>query len=554
MNQQSANQTYWNTLRAERSGFLTVVFCLLLFVFEEVRFAGQISFALIGIFVDPRMNTGGLGSSHTTTAGILTLISLVITGIAIYISFNSTNRFKWLYFGLFSLGSFVQFGYWNGLNRFFVVSDFQTNITSPISFWVDNITRFFNPIAFIPIVVYALFLLLNKTDANRSMKSFLFIVLLMGSLGVGSVWAESTNFTAVSVPAFYRSLSQVVFDQTVPKVNRDDVALQSEAPPDNNILLVIDESVRGSQLSLYGYERPTTPIFDQLLSNDQLGFWPDAISASTCSITSNAVLMMGLTDLPDTEQHVYSNPTLFQYAKAMGYTTHYIDGQSSVLWTSIDNSDLLSVDSYLNPAKLQYPAPIAMDGLIGSHLEALFNGSTGNFVIVNKVGVHAPYNKVFPEGELTWDDRPPSLAHESFFDVVNEYDSAVLYNHDAFFGALLKNDSFLENTVIVYTSDHSQNLGEFPDRFFHCGKEKLEVEIPIVIIGQAEFDEINFDFPAHHQNVFPTLLDLMQVPDEARTEDYAVSLLTATEADIEQRFYLPSSSDFFTGEALPYDE
>ena len=175
-------------------------------------------------------------------------------------------------------------------------------------------------------------------------------------------------------------------------------------------------------------------------------------------------------------------------------------------------------------------------------------------MVVNKVGIHPPYSKSFPDGKLLWEDTPPELAKESFFNTVNEYDSALAFNNDLFFGPLFEDPNALKNSVVMYLSDHGQNLGELDQDYSHCGSAKIEVEIPLVIMGNIDPNTIDFSYPAHHNNVFPTLLDIMNVPKESYANRYAPSLLDATLRDAEVRYFLPSGADFFTDSAIPYDE
>ena len=547
--------TSWlNVLRSQRSGFIAFIFVLLLFAFEEISFGGAQLISIASIFFEPWVATGGIVDAHSIIPGILSTATICILFVITLISLNSSRRVQIIYFVIFSLAILIQFGYWNALNRFFVTSDFITNITSPFSFWVDSISRYFNPVAFIPILFYSGVLVLSKTGRNWGWKGALSVFALYFVLGSASVGLGHPNYPSLSVPAFYRSLSQVAIGQITPAPQRDTVKINASNPPKNNIVLIIDESVRRQNLSLYGYPRNTTPLLDNLYASGNLGYWPDAIAAATCSVVSNAIIMTGLHDFPDSDQRLKTTPTIFQYAKGMGYTTHYIDGQASTLWNSLQNSDLLFIDDYLNLTRMKYPEPLEIDGVIGDHLSNILNSQSGQFIVVNKVGVHLPYQRSFPEGEFIWTDRPPQLAREAFYDRVNNYDSAIAYNSQSFFGPLLANRDFLAHSVILYASDHGQNLGELDKDYSHCGSEKIEVEIPLMIMGDVNFDAIDFTYPAHHANIFPTLLDLMDVPLESHANIYAPSPLNAKLTDAQTRFYLPSAADIFTDSPLPYDD
>ncbi|MCK7485365.1 MAG: hypothetical protein MZU97_07245 [Bacillus subtilis] len=66
----------------------------------------------------------------------------------------------------------------------------------------------------------------------------------------------------------------------------------SETTPQNNIVLVIDESIRGDHLSVNGYSRPTTPFLDDFATSDADFYnWGVAIAGGTCSHTSNSCFL-----------------------------------------------------------------------------------------------------------------------------------------------------------------------------------------------------------------------------------------------------------------------
>ena len=64
--------------------------------------------------------------------------------------------------------------------------------------------------------------------------------------------------------------------------------------PKNNIVLVIDESIRGDHLSVNGYKRETTPFLDALSQEDSFYNWGLAVAGATCSHPSNSLILTGV--------------------------------------------------------------------------------------------------------------------------------------------------------------------------------------------------------------------------------------------------------------------
>lgn len=540
----------------EKITFYTIVYCLIQISLEETLFfAYHYQFWIDAFFEGVGVTKNGIGPNITPLAGQLSLAFVPVSALIVWLTFSSTRSYKILYFILFSIGSLAQFGYWNAVDRFFSVQDFYTGLSVPIELMLDSVKLFFSPLALVTIAIYGLFLLFVRSPSPRKVGGLVSICGLIIVSGILSYRLQELNFATFPVPAFYRSLVQVALTQQDNSAAvRESVEYQHPQKPTNNIVYIIDESIRADHLSLYGYERQTTPKLDTLAKQGKLIYWPEVISASTCSVAANATLISGIQNLPDKERRIYKNPTLFHYAEAMGYSTHYLDASSPRLWNSLSGEDLLIMDEYVNSVDLLYPNLEESDGILAELVKERLNTGLGHFIVLNKTGVHFPYEKTYPESATVWTNAPPGEIEPNHFNTINHYDNGILWNSDLFFNTLLDGlQGDLENTTIIYTSDHGQNLGEIKSPEPHCGRSKYEVQVPLVLIGEYPAN-IDTSFQAHHINIFPTILDLMGVPEAVRQIDYPISLLEASGEDEVARFYMPGDSDFFTGEPLLYSE
>ncbi len=268
-------------------------------------------------------------------------------------------------------------------------------------------------------------------------------------------------------------------------------------------------------------------------------------------------------------------PTIFQYAKAMNYKTHLIDGQMKKYWGGNDD-DLNHIDDLVTLADIDNPNRIEdwelgdkitnednernelkqweIDTKIAAMVNGIFSGSKGNFIFVYKRGCHFPYEKNYPADQAVWKpiykfreqyEVPPADQIDA---VKNSYDNALRYNLDAFFKRLAPDYGNLpNNTVIVYTSDHGESF--YADgRAGHGGESRDEAMVPLFIIGAdpAKFDT---EFPASHANVFTTLLDLFNFPEELRGRSHALSLFNARRENSSPRFFNPPK-----GQKVNFDE
>jgi len=117
------------------------------------------------------------------------------------------------------------------------------------------------------------------------------------------------------------------------------------------------------------------------------------------------------------------------------------------------------------------------------------------------------------------------------------YDEAITYNLESFFSTLFK-DGVTANTIYLYTSDHGQTLRENGSITSHCAETKPEANVPLLMIAQkANLPIVDTGYRASHNNIFATLLDLMQYPEAERKFAYSTSLLKTQAADSKPRVY-----------------
>src|SRR2546425_583972 len=79
-------------------------------------------------------------------------------------------------------------------------------------------------------------------------------------------------------------------------------------------------------------------------------------------------------------------PNIFQYAKAMGYQTHFFDGQKETDWlgTSYDKA---YVDDWRLASSFSSTNSYERDAIIAKQIREITETSKGNFIWVIKLGV-----------------------------------------------------------------------------------------------------------------------------------------------------------------------
>lgn len=553
------------TLTDENARRLAFIFVLFLFIFEAYVIRVDYSGPFAYLFDAESPFFFGL-----TVASLLASFWIFFQFIVFAIS--ASWYYKAISFAIFLLSVFAEYAYQNALGRFSEKFDIESALATNAEQRLASVAMYLDYAAIIPCLVLFAILVYLRSEKRRGTKSFVFVNSLLILSFVTFSMLSPEKFPTLSTNAFYRTNIEFLLygpvasgkwasELTGIKVARRQIpkpALPDNYRPTNNVIVVVDESVMGSHLSLNGYHRATTPLLDRLAAERKLHNWGIAASASTGSRFTYNALITGLTpdDFPDTGEHkVNTFPTIFQYAKAMNYTTYFFDGQMNGFWGGIAD-DRNSIDNWLGVREVSDGMAFDywdLDGLIAKKVNKLISSSTGNFIFVFKHGSHFPYQTNFPPEQQAWQ---PSYADGTKFDipssdklpeVVNAYDNSLRYSIDSFFRNLIDDYSNIpNNSVIVYTGDHGQTMFA-GGKASHGGQSKEEANVPLFIIGELN-NEVDTRYKASHFNLYPTILDLIDYPSELRERRSIPSLLEAKSTDSRPRFFNPAY-----GKKVPFD-
>jgi len=464
-----------------------------------------------------------------------------------YIGFSFTCRktVRAAFLGLFVIAVLAEYGSHYSVGRFSVSDDYDMVLQLFDPTLYKNALFGFSgrvwPAGALPILSYAGALFGLRPLKSRQSGGFrrFGAILLTAVLFFSALYPFSSgSFLTLSLAADLRSFTFLGWKYAMLyRGPRLAVPAISASPPDKNIVFIVDESIRGDHLSLNGYMRPTTPYLEALQSQGLLYNWRDSASGATASTNSNTLLLTGVYQLPDEAQQTRKAPTIFAYAKAMGYHTIYLDLQMNRRWL-MSESDFKLVDEWHTVQEFLAGGEYQVDMIAAQWLYDKLRAAPGNFVWINKAGAHFPYLERIPPGDATWQ---PVLTDGRYYPadqvrLVNTYDNILNYNLEHFFRALARPET-LKNTTFIYTSDHGQTLSEHGETWPQTGPTRNEARAPILIIQAAPLN-VDTRYKASHQNLFATLLDMMGLPQEYRRYPYAVSLLKATASLSRPRYYV----------------
>ncbi|MFJ7792460.1 sulfatase-like hydrolase/transferase [Pseudomonas sp. NPDC096950] len=324
----------------------------------------------------------------------------------------------------------------------------------------------------------------------------------------------------------YESLHNTVGPREPVKLARND------QPVSHDIVLIIDESISGNYLDInapFGVHsnlkeaRPGVDIFNY-------GY---AASIANCSADTNVTLRYGGTRA-DYMRINTTLPSIWQYAKQAGLRTVYIDAQRTGgnLQNLMNNAEKKDIDEFV---QFDQTSVRDRDMAAATKLIELLNDDKPELVVINKVGAHFPVHDKYPDAFMAY---RPTLPRGQFVEVAdtgkrdgfngqpddwvlyrNAYKNTLLWNVGEFFARVFA-QADLSNALLIYTSDHGQDLHERgnPGLNTHCGGDPVEEEglVPLVVIQGSALKTLDWSAQlaankdrSSHYNIFPTLLQLM---------------------------------------------
>ncbi|WP_191057632.1 sulfatase-like hydrolase/transferase [Geminicoccus harenae] len=335
------------------------------------------------------------------------------------------------------------------------------------------------------------------------------------------------QFTPLAVGAVS---GMVLANNPVPQ--RSEVEWTPGLPRVRSIVLLVDESVRGDYID-WTPGNPYTPgLASRAASISNFG---PAASGGNCSHYSNAILrFMGSRNRLG--KALLTNPTIWQYAKKAGFRTVYIDAQASIISSSgkmqnfMTTSELRSIDSFQLVGDAV--APAELDNRMLDMIKAELATDEPVFIYAVKNGAHFPYDMGYPPEEVLFRPTMTEAPKDDASARIRSYRNVVRWSVDRFFARVF-DELELDNTVILYTSDHGQQFRT--DRLPHCTVEQpdpREALVPLfTITGHAQlktqFDQSALSGRGHasHFAIMPAILELIGYDTREVSVIYPESLL-----------------------------
>ena len=301
------------------------------------------------------------------------------------------------------------------------------------------------------------------------------------------------------------------------------------APKGPNVVFIIIDALRPGHLGCYGYHRDTSPAVDEMARQGVI--FNHAYSSSPWTKPSVASLFTSL----HPNNHSAVSPynilpeaalTLTEILKNQGYSTYFLGAGNKNIGKKFNFNQ--GFDYFLNERS---DAAGLTDNLL-SLLPQLKNKRF--FAYIHYMDTHLPYNKnkyneLFVKNKPT---APPFEPGEINHNIVKNlevsrrlspgdkeyleslYDGQIRYvdeNIKRVIGAL-KNYNMLENTLVVFTSDHGEEFWDH-NNFEHGHTLYNELlQVPLIILGNR-LKSSKLDLPVRLIDLLPTVINILGIND-----------------------------------------
>lgn len=276
-------------------------------------------------------------------------------------------------------------------------------------------------------------------------------------------------------------------------------------------VLIIGESARSENFSLYGYEKETNP----LLAKDSVTVLDARASETYTRASVKAILSYKPED------------TLYEILP------NYLERNGvDVVWrTNNWGNPPIHVDKYYNKSSLKERFPEAddsYDGILfhGLKEDIMASDSAKIFIGIHTYTSHGPaYYKNVPDEHKTFlpECRTVEMADASRSQLINAYDNTIVYTDYLVHSVIETLKEFPDRRAcVIFISDHGESLGE--KGYYMHGMPKnmapdCQLDIPFIVWTSDDSLKVKDIENAGHYNIYHTVLNFLGMETPIYNED-----------------------------------
>ncbi len=308
-----------------------------------------------------------------------------------------------------------------------------------------------------------------------------------------------------------------------------------------NLILIGIDSLRRDRMSLYGYNRLTTPHIDRYAAGGTV--FEEPFSPSVPTTSGYASMFTGMDCFgTDVVALRHKGPmhsgvtTLAEVLRDNGYESTCVGFEGNPASRGFDN--YLKFEGWASDDSGRSPKAEALNAVTIPELKRLASGSKPFFLFMRHMDPHSPYLPPRPFERIFYDRDEFDPANESMKPVFDfapfadyfrswmpegvtdteyenaQYDGAVAYM-DACIANIFQSirDLGIEGeTLVVVTSDHGETLDEHECYYDHHGLYDCNLVVPLVIRMPGVVPAgTRVPGACQVKDIMPTALELLQV-------------------------------------------
>ena len=241
----------------------------------------------------------------------------------------------------------------------------------------------------------------------------------------------------------------------------------------NNIIVIVDESIRGDLVSLNNDKLKEEQPFLYSFKKDIINFG-NLYSVANCSDRANIMILAGVSIDKENNKPKYNlalTPTLLQYMRNAGYKVHFLDAVSQDLFYGLHGYDRQFIDDHKTFYKEN---KLERDLIVLEEVKKILSQSGKHFIYIVKQGMHFPYQENFNHNKpqhSEWGRNKKENGEKTHKEFFNTYMNGLKVTANDYMKKMVESIGTTD-TVVFYQSDHGVNI--VPDknknhiRLTHC--------------------------------------------------------------------------------------
>ena len=456
----------------------------------------------------------------------LTLAAIVLNALVFYIGlFLLRSIGKWILILFFIINAIALYfinTYGVIIDRTMIGNILNTNLEESSSYFSATLIGYLLFLGIIPSI-----LIFKTKIINVKFKKFLIHISLALTFLLSLVYVNSPNWLWVdenskTLGAIVMPWSYVVntcrFYAKKNRKNKQEILLPNATIKNNKksvVVLVIGESARSANFSLYGYNKNTNPLLSKI---DNLQVYPAESSATYTTAGVKSIL-----DHKSSEKlyEILPNYLFRNGVEVIWKTTNW--GEPNVKINKYFDKKDLRVNCIGNDCSYD---EVLLKGL---KAQILNSNKDKIFIVLHTSTSHGPtYYKKYPEqfNQFTPVCKSVVLDKCTNQELINAYDNTILYT-DYILANLIEELKLLNqyDTSMIYISDHGESLGE-KNLYMHgvpiLIAPKEQIEIPFIVWKSNNSIKLKNSKLLSQYHVFHSVLDLLAIESPIYDENMSI--------------------------------